>query len=319
MKKIILIVLAMSGHVVFAGDMGSVCNQVNATTSCEGTSWDFGARALYLDPSYSGGYYRYAAVDNAAGEYENFNQNMSWGFYIEGSYHYNTDSDVSLNLYHIDQSKRGVFEGNFDFFGGLEAGLGITSINPQWNAVNLEFGQYVNLGENKHVRFHGGLQYARISISENLSGVNAEDVNDGLAFQFDTKSIYNGFGARVGADMTYDIGHNVSLYSNLATAVLAGYNKINNTFYDNVGENFQINARKTTMAPEFEAKAGVKYNYGMAMGDLTVDLGWMWIDYFNATEVIPSNFVLRTTPQIIVGNVGFQGLYFGLHWLGNGL
>ncbi|MDF1683819.1 MAG: Lpg1974 family pore-forming outer membrane protein [Legionellaceae bacterium] len=318
LNKFVIALLVLSSSAVFSGTMGPVCKAKNATTSCEGTSWDFGARALYLSPSYSGGDYRYSAVDNTTGEFEDFNQNRGWGFYLEGSYHYNTGSDVSLNLYHIGKSMQKNYDGDFDFFRGREVETAVSHIKPQWDALNLEFGQYVNFGENKKIRFHGGLQYARITIVEKLAGANLQGSHNDLNFHFQRKSTYNGFGGRVGADMGYDLGHDIGIYSNFAAAVLGGYDKARYSYIDETEIPFKLHSNKVAMVPEVEAKLGIKYDYGMAMGDLTLDLAWMWINYFNATQVIPSNFVTRTTPQTIAGSFGLQGLYFGLHWLGNG-
>tara|TARA_R110002126_G_scaffold1051_1_gene6399 strand:+ start:21539 stop:22507 length:969 start_codon:yes stop_codon:yes gene_type:complete len=318
LNKFVMAVLVLSSTTVFSGTMGSSCKAVDATTACEGASWDFGARALYLSSAYSDGDYRYAAMNNITGQYEDFDQKTGWGFYLEGSYHYNTDSDVSLNLYHIAKSMKKIFDGDFDFFRGREAEAAVSHIKPQWDALNLEFGQHVSFGENKHVRFHGGLQYARITIKEKLAGENPQGLHDGLAFEFQSKSTYNGFGGRVGADMGYDLGYDIGIYSNFAAAVLGGYDKASDAFIDNTGAPFKSHASKVAMVPEVEAKLGIKYDYGMAMGDLTLDLAWMWINYFNATQVIPSNFLTRTKPETVTGSFGLQGLYFGLHWLGNG-
>jgi len=317
-NKLGIAILMFSNSVVFAGTMGAVCGTGHVTTSCEGTSWDFGVRALYLIPAYSGGYYRYAAVDNSVGKFENYDQNKGWGFFIEGSYHYNTGSDINLNVYHIGKSKTKNFEGDFDFFGNRDAEQGFSFIAPKWNALNIESGQYVDFGEKTTFRFHGGLQYARITIFEKLAGVNPNGFYDGLNFEFQSKSTFSGIGARVGADIGYDLGYDIGLYSHVAAAVLAGYSKINNGFVGNAGIPFRTNAYKKSMVPELEAKLGLKYDYGMAMGDLTFDLAWMWINYFNATQTIPSNFITQTTPQVVTGNFGYQGLFFGLHWLGNG-
>lgn len=318
-RLIAVFVLSLSCIDLFAGTMGSVCETKHVTTLCEDTFWDFGARALFLTPSFSGGDYRYAGVEHVTGRYEDFNQKRGWGFYLEGSYHYNTGSDVSLNLYHFAKSMKKIFDSDIDFFRGREVELGISNIKPQWDALNLEFGQYVNFGENKHVRFHGGLQYARITIDERLFGSNLSGLHDDLNFNFQRKSLYNGFGGRVGSDMTYDLGHDIGIYSNFAAAILAGYDKARFLFEDNTEIPFKLSASKPAIVPEVEAKLGIKYDYGMAMGDLTFDLAWMWFNYFNATQVIPSNFIIRTAPPTIAGSFGYQGLFFGLHWLGNGL
>ena len=54
----------------------------------------------------------------------------------------------------------------------------------------------------------------------------------------------------------------------------------------------------------------------MAQGDLTLDVGWMFVNYFNATQAIQGGGA-NAAPQVIGGDFGLQGLYFGLNWLGN--
>jgi len=316
LKKTAVAVLALSSSAVFAGTMGPVCSAVNVTVPCESTAWDFGARALYLQPAYSGGDYSYAAVNNATGQYQDFNQSWAWGFFIEGSYHFNTGNDANLNWYHISKSASRNFTGDFNFFGAPDAETGTSYIDPKWDAVNLEFGQHVDFGENKNIRFHGGFQYARIANTVKLTGTNSSGVHDGLNFNYQSKPTYNGFGARVGADMGYDWGNGLGVYANGAAALLAGSTKISNSYTDNAGTAFPTSASKTTIVPELEAKLGLKYGYAMAQGDLTLDVGWMWVNYFNATQAIQSNLG-GATPQVTGGDFGLQGLYFGLNWLGN--
>ena len=319
LKKTAVAVLALSSSAVFAGTMGPVCSAVNVTVPCESTAWDFGARALYLEPAYSAGNFSYAAVNNATGQYQDFNQSWNWGFFIEGSYHFNTGNDANLNWYHISKSSTRNFSGDFDYLVAgeptTEAGSGY--INPKWDAVNLEFGQHVDFGENKNIRFHGGVQYARIANTVKLTGTNTSGANDGVSFVHQAKPTYNGFGARVGADMGYDWGNGLGVYANGAAALLAGTSKVSNSYTLSTGTSTQNSASKTTIVPELEAKLGLKYGYAMAQGDLTLDVGWMWVNYFNATQSINSTAVAATSYQAIGGDFGLQGLYFGLNWLGN--
>ncbi|MDF1683815.1 MAG: Lpg1974 family pore-forming outer membrane protein [Legionellaceae bacterium] len=314
LKKTAVAVLALSSSAVFAGSMGPVCSAVNVTVPCESTAWDFGAKALYLQPAFSGGDYSYSAVNNTTGAYQDFNQTWAWGFFIEGSYHYNTGNDANLNWYHIDKSTTKNLSADYTFIDDADIdGNRRTSIHPKWDAVNLEFGQHVDLGENKNIRFHGGFQYARIANNLNISGTESSE--DNASGYFSSKPTYNGFGARVGADMGYEWGNGLSVYANGAAALLAGTSKISFAHGDGAAV-FPLSASKATIVPELEAKLGIKYGYAMAQGDLTLDVGWMFVNYFNATQAIQTN-AANMVPQVTTGDFGLQGLYFGLNWLGN--
>ncbi|MDF1683814.1 MAG: Lpg1974 family pore-forming outer membrane protein [Legionellaceae bacterium] len=315
-KKTAVAVLALSSSAVFAGSMGPVCSAVNVTVPCESTAWDFGAKALYLQPAFSGGDYSYSAVNNTTGAYQDFNQTWAWGFFIEGSYHFNTGNDANLNWYHIDKSSSRNLSSDQSFLPAYPiTGTSSISLAPKWDAVNLEFGQHVDLGENKNIRFHGGFQYARIANTEKrLRTATIQDQEAVVAVQ--TKPTYNGFGARVGADMGYEWNNGLGVYANGAAALLAGTSKISKTVVINGSTVNTPNASKATIVPELEAKLGIKYGYAMAQGDLTLDVGWMFVNYFNATQAIQGN-ATNTASQVVNGDFGLQGLYFGLNWLGN--
>ena len=327
LKKTAAVVLALSSSAVFAGTMGPVCTAVNVTVPCESTAWDVGARALYLQPVYSGGGYSYAAI-NDSDQFVDYNKNWGWGFMIEGSYHFETGSDANLNWYHFGKSSsrnitgapRAVGLGVIGTFTSNASGSFYT--DPKWDAVNLEFGQHVDFGEKKDIRFHGGVQYARIANTTRLTGTTVVTgtalglvpINTSATASLERKPTYNGFGPRVGADMGYEWGNGLGIYANGAMSLLAGSSKVSNSYSDNLGNVINQSASKTTIVPELEAKLGLKYDYAVAQGDLTLDVGWMWVNYFNATQTaIGQGFGVAAQE----GDFGVQGLYFGLKWLGN--
>jgi hypothetical protein len=321
LKKTAAAVLALSSSAVFAGTMGPVCSAVNVTVPCESTAWDVGARALYLQPAYAMGDYGYAAI-NDNGRYVEYNKSWGWGFMVEGSYHFETGSDANLNWYHYGNSdKKSYSVANAGGIGAVRSSTGFTGTSktdPKWDAVNLEFGQHVDFGEKKDIRFHGGVQYARIANDVTLgmttTGImthHGAAVQGGGTATYKRKPTYNGFGPRVGADMGYAWGNGLGVYANGAAALLAGTSKVSSTLTDTAGASFAQSASKATIAPELEAKLGLKYDYAVAQGDLTLDLGWMWVNYWNVTQSIAPG----STPR--EGNFGVQGLYFGLKWLGN--
>ncbi|MCH9756110.1 MAG: hypothetical protein K0U37_02820 [Gammaproteobacteria bacterium] len=325
LKKTAAAVLALSSSAVFAGTMGPVCSAVNVTVPCESTAWDVGARALYLQPVFSGGGYTYAAV-NDNDRYVDYGNTWGWGFMIEGSYHFETGSDANLNWYHFSKSgNKSYTVTNSGALGNIVAVdntfTGTASTDPKWDAVNLEFGQHVDFGEKKDIRFHGGVQYARIANTTTLAGTAVGSITSILGnvagtytASFQRKPTYNGFGPRVGADMGYAWGNGLGVYANGAMALLAGSSKVSNSYTDDLGSVLTQSASKSTIAPELEAKLGLSYDYAVAQGDLTLDVGWMWVNYWNVTQSAAGVGPLTVAQE---GDFGVQGLYFGLKWLGN--
>jgi hypothetical protein len=314
LKKTAAAVLFLGSSAAFAGSMGPVCSAVNVTVPCESSAWGFGAEALYLEPASSSGSYNYVA-QNGQGQYLNYPSKWAWGFKLEGSYHYGTGNDTNLNWYHVNKSATKSFAGAYTYpWGTTPAGtVGSASTDPKWDAVNLEFGQRVDFAENKNIRFHGGVEYARVANSTTLSLMN------GTTFSASgtRNPTFNGFGPRLGADMNYDWGNGLGVYVNGAGSILVGTSKFSRSYaYFNTpvaaSGAGSTSASHTIIVPELETKLGVKYDYAMAQGDLTLDLGWMWVNYFNAQQSLMS-----TGFDVVNHDFGLQGLYFGLKWLGN--
>ncbi len=323
LKKTAVAVLALGSSAVFAGTMGPVCSSVNVTVPCESTAWDFGARALYLQPVGTNEDYSSFAA-NSAGKYVDYSNKWAWGFMIEGSYHFNTGNDANLNWYHLGKSATKNFASDYTLIGTAGTGFtstgGSASVDPKWDAVNFEVGQHVDFGENKHIRFHGGVEYVRIANDVTLSTAGTY-VAVPVSFSVNRQPTYNGFGPRVGADMGYDWGNGLGIYANAAAGVYAGSSKVSATITPSIGSSYFASASSTVVVPELETKLGIKYDYAMAQGDLTLDVGWLWINYFNAQRSIDGE-VTGVTPapgfaKVTSGDFGLQGLFFGLKWLGN--
>lgn len=308
LKKTAVAVLALGSSVAFAGTMGPVCAPGNVTVPCEMQAWDFGVQALYLKAARNSSSANYIADTELNGNNRlvDNDPDWGWGFKLEGSYHFLTGNDLNLNWYHLGDSKETrTFSGNTSLINQVNPGRQVFSIDPQWDAVNLELGQHVDFGQFKNIRFHGGVQYARIKNDIRVTGYNVAGVNT-YGYAEDAK--FTGFGPRIGTDMSFDMGNGFAVYANGAVAVLAGDSDLSATLtpVNPAGVATTVSGSRTTLVPELEAKLGAKYTYAMAQGDLTLDAGYMWVDYLN----------VQTTAALNDTDFGVHGPYVGLKWVG---
>jgi hypothetical protein len=336
LKKTALAVIALGSTAAFAGTMGPVCSAVNVTVPCENTAWDFGGRALYLQPTSDVGYGTRTTTQNTASVTTGANPAWGWGFQLEGSYHYSTGNDFNLNWYHFRSGgSTNVLGANVNGFvanklfpgsgvTGLAAGTA-TSVSPAWDQVNMEFGQHVDFGENKFARLHGGMNFSRVAASGyqfTQLASNTAAVTTGPYKTENYSSVYNGFGPRVGMDLNYEWGNGVGVYATGALSVLAGSSKasVTRANWVTTADGFNNGFNRSAVIPELDAKLGAMYTYAMAQGDLSLDIGWVWAHYTNALIGVHSDSLSTTQLSQFdktTNDFGIQGLYFGMKWVGN--
>lgn len=304
MKKTAAAVLTLGSSVVFAGTMGPVCTPGNVTVPCERLAWDIGGQALYLQTTTNNGFSYYPSLNNSS-VYNDLSGQWSWGFQLDASYHFNTGNDVTLSWYHIDANNNTIAI-NPALFSATDV---FVKGAMRWDAVNGELGQFVDFSLNKTMRFHGGFQYARIKPTANFTIstlVAATTV-------YPLISEYNGFGPRAGVDMNYLFGNGFGIYAKGATAVLVGTARFNNGGISTLSgfSATPLHGSRTSIVPELEAKLGTDYTYPMAQGELTLDVGYMWFNYFS-----PMNMV-TVDGSFASSDFGASGPYVGLKYVGN--
>lgn len=325
LKKTALAVLALGSTAAFAGTMGPVCSAVNVTVPCENTAWDLGGRALYLQPSAlpSRGVMNLTGSNGSATL--GANPQWSWGFQLEASYHYNTGNDFNVNWYHFrNDSTYAVGAVDVGYIANpsttLQTSYNINSasgnVASAWDTVNMEFGQHVDFGENKFARFHAGAAFTRVGYSGATSSDYVTTTSNVATTSINSTTyseVYNGFGPRVGTDLTYDWGNGLSIYGNGAVGLLAGTSKASATPIANIdGTAYtgSVSTSQTRVVPELDAKLGAMYTYAMAQGDLSLDIGWVWADYINSLTTMSDD-------AHVTHDFGIQGLYFGMKWVGS--
>jgi len=324
LKKIAVAVVILSvGVVSFAGTLGETCALNNVTTLCDGTTWTVGARALYLQPVYSNADNVLFLNEQTTGTSDfstawgRSDPTWAWGFEVEGAHDFGLGRDMNISWYRVHHrfTIENLVSSNFV---SNDLVTNIVSIEPKWDAINVEFGQRMILNELGTLRFHGGLQYARIK-------TDAETLYTDLSFLSQVDMDENGFGPRIGIDLSYGLDRilemfpGMRVYGKAATAVLVGPQSFKTNTETQYGE-ASASSRHTAIVPEVEVKLGAQYARQMMRGIVDFDLGWMWNNYFVAqknayTVVSATNNADVYFPNEF--NFGLQGLYFGLKWTGD--
>jgi hypothetical protein len=298
LKKTAVAVLALGSSAVFAGTMGtvgSVCTPGNVSVPCERTAWEVGATALYLQPIHTG---PFGYLGTTVNDYNALDAEWNWGFNIEAAYHFNTGSDFNLNWSHLDA--------NADHYADtVNRPTALSEFDTKWDAINAEMGQVVDFSMNSRMRIHGGVQWARINTE-----INPTTTTDFLALD----SKYNGFGPRTGVDLGYGFGNGFGVYGKGAAALLVGTSSFGATNYAGTESAY---GSRTSIVPEFEAKLGADYTYAMAQGDLTLDVGYMWVDYLNAEHSSTNHTGSSVLGAVVESNFALSGPYVGLKYVGN--
>ena len=321
-SKLCLAVLGLSlsgvGYTgMYAPPPAPTCTPGDVTVPCEEKKWDLRVRGLILRSLYDAdAAYSTVNVNNFA-PYVEVDNEWGWGYRIDGSYHYRTGSDITMNWTHYDKDYGRA---------GLQNQFNPTPANPQavanvtytvqgnntFDQVNLIFGQHVDMGLLKNARFYAGVQYARIRAEANSYFVYPLVPNNYRRYLF---SDAKGWGAVAGIDYSYDITPSFSILANGAASVLYGNSRYSQSFIVLPASlvTYAGYATQRVTLPSLEAQLGLNYSHEIAMGTLSAEVGYQALNYFNALQT------RGTTGLGVLTNTdfGLYGPYIGLHWLGH--
>ena len=306
LKQSALAILTFTSSAAFAGTMGPVCIEENATIPCAQSFWDVGLQALYIHPSTGLRLNTTSLPVTYPGRGEDIPSRIQpswgWGFKLDGAYHYSTGSDININWYNYTNSVKTLkpLHDRLDNDGPIIQTIGQvnTQLKTQWDAVNAELGQIVHLGKRTKIRFHGGAQYSYIDLQYSdhpIYNVGFRQIPQGFA-----NSKYYGFGPRAGADMSYGLGHRLEIYLNGAGALLVGPSNSDS------GGGTHTSSKSVLIVPTLEGKLGAKWTPVLWHDHINIDAGYLWQTYLNAG-----------LPSATNGNFFINGVYIGLKWRGS--
>lgn len=317
-KKATITVLGLVAGVATAGSMGPACTPGNVTVPCITNLWDFSGQALYLRSIFGPN----KSVE--AGTFplnQEIKSDWNWGYRLEGSYHFNTGNDITINWMHFSTSTdptelAGILTIPAVGLPAIPAPFELVSRN-RIDQVNAVMGQHVDLSMRDKMRFYAGLQYANIQSTSTNYYITEEIpfIASNPFSKFDNTD-YKGFGPVVGIDYAFSITNALSLTANGAGSILIGTNKYHAGFVVSPTEAIveQVFYRKKGIVPSLEAKLGANYALSTPIGVANIQAGYQVVNYFNVLLEQPfPNLAGPVRPT----DYGVFGPYFGLKLIGN--
>ena len=216
-----------------------------------------------------------------------------------------------------------------------------SSLKSQFDAIDLDVGQYVNIGTRLQTRLFGGLRYAYVQQNQDSSyyqyvdRINHEGEEDRRVFDFAEQDTYNskfnGLGPRMGFQAAYNVYDCFGVTGSIAGSLLVGKVKSDaTTAYDiNIGHrdedrdptpytpSFTSSSNVWRVVPELDARVGLNYTFTVgAASALTLEAGYQVTQYFNAVDQLQNNVSvlngLNTTRT--TSDVGYDGPYLSLNY-----
>lgn len=250
-------------------------------------------------------------------------------------FHYSSDDNQSISGSDLTPSAFPItLSGGISPFDILASAFLVTGAHSReehdLNQVDLAAGQTINVGCG--LIFHPiiGLRYADVEhkLNSNYQVIGALEVELPLPGQFNIffpvsfatqeKSSYQGIGPMVGTDASYYLGNGFGLIGHFTSALLIGDidSKLNaaiswtsfstpligeNIFINGLNFNNSFNNSTRRIVPNVDAKLGLDYTYLFNNDNdtaLTLEIGYMASEYFNAIDGIKSsgNAAVNITP-----------------------
>lgn len=303
-RKIATLVFAFGCNVLYATDVNPPYTPGSVTIPYESSHWFFASEALYVRTSLTGNDEFLGTISNDTNTFTAFHpapQNWSWAYKLEGAYRFGTGKDIELSWFHMKSINTHGYVGNMMLSTGAKYKIGDPYIRfvPKVDTIRLELGQLMNLGNQFHIRFHGGFAYGHNNTSTQVTARRplSDDIPIYQSYTFD----YSAVAVVAGADLTFDVRKGFSIYAHSGTALFVGRSNWNSFIAATAIEKNNVRGIQSAVAvaPAIDGKLGATYTYPMLQGDLGINAYWMC-----ARAIIGYNFSI-------------QGAGLGLRWLGN--
>lgn len=256
----------------------------------------------------------------------NLNPGYHWSFDLMAAYRIPcTGNDISLTWTHlgnINDSKSTTVPFDITDIPGTTL-TAESNAKFKYDAVDLDLGQRVNIGDYFNLRLLAGVRYADLQQNVNnfYSIVNPIiDPPVGLALAIDQSSEFKGIGPQMGLEGRYCFGYGFGIDASSTLSAIVG--RVDSDAQINVAgplaglappDSLTINIdqdRKTRVVPALDANLGVDYTFNLnncSRSSIVVQAGYKVIHYWNVSHILFNNAGPNNATSI-----SFDGPYVGI-------
>lgn len=334
-KHLSLSVLALgittlsSTPVAFAGTYTPpTCTSLGVSVPCDATAYGAGFELFFVNATVNDQLYAYNEVfaDNNQ-FFDDLDSDYDIGFELNASFRFGTGKDLTARWEHIDtsvtQTRTTLSNGfgqtvsltgfditNSSFFDNNDFVIaGGTPLSAKFkydfDAVDLEMGQHIDLGDNMDLRVHAGLQYLHIDFTKSLDEITCVERETYIEMETDTDAI----GGRVGVDAAYFLGKGFHLVGHASFSLLMGDIDTELRGYSDTANDRKLVLREThhfesdySVIPAGMLKTGLNFGTDILNGHAMLEAGWRWEGFYQSLRWDPQ-------PGSAFENFTFSGPY----------
>lgn len=321
-----------------------VSNDINLTAPYQEGMWSFGVEALYWEGNNSDLHYVQSAVSTAtlsSVSTRSTEPEYDWGWRADITYDIpGNGRDVTLSYTHFDtDNSQSTYLGLDNTLVGLSGILPIPasggsaasvfdnargSTETDYDAVDLTFGQKIDVGQRVRLHPFAGVRYASIDTTDKITyrGYTTSALTNTLQSDSRMKSDFSGLGPRFGADAQVNLGSGFMITGRFGASLLVGSrdskaSSVQQEVFDSAGVSLVSSitdtnsiSSSTRVVPEMDGRLGIGYAYDWGNGTgLGVEVGYEVTNYF---DVVDKSLTSYGDTSAHDTDFGMQGPYLRL-------
>ena len=307
MRKILTAVVTL----IFAGTVHAEAPCLNSCQLCG--DFEVGIHALAFTPMLCE--YDFATIADGEGNIPTATVacDLDWGFRVFGRYLSDCSFAHLSYQWYESQATKGV-EAPFNTFrGGFLAENGKAELHLEYQNFDVRVGTYLHRGCDCRFFFFGNVRWIDLHYRRTVKPQDGM----GTDLLLNEKSDFEGAALGLGAGVELDLPCNFEAFGDANFLGVFAQRSATDVVTNNAGDRAPVSYETDDcISPEMAWRLGLSYTYACSWLNIRAEIGYE-LDYFTKAIAFPQN---QTEGRRLLNgrfrqceDVGFSGLFFGLH------